>query len=61
MWWCGVDGSGMAVGQDVDLGVECELGIWLVFILMALDMEDVDLERELLNEGVDGLYDVVVR
>jgi hypothetical protein len=56
-----VNGSSMVVGQDVDLGIESKISIWFVLVLVALDVKDVGLEWELLEEGTNGLDDVIVR
>jgi hypothetical protein len=42
------------------LGIKCEIIIWLVFVLVALDVENIDRDWELLNKGVDGLDDIIL-
>mgnify|MGYP003555681540 FL=1 len=61
MGWCVVNGGGMAISQDIDLGVRSEVGEGFVLVLMALDVEDFDLEWELFDDSFDGLDNVVVR
>ena len=61
MGWCVVNGGGMAISQDVDLGVGSEVSKGFVLVLMALDVKDFDLEWEPYDESFDGLDNVVVR
>ena len=61
MGWGAVNSSGMAISQDINLGVRGEVSEGFVLILMALDVKDFDLEWESCDESFDGLDDVVVR
>jgi hypothetical protein len=44
MGWCVVNGGGVAVSEDIDLGVRGEIGKGFVLVLMALDVKYVDLD-----------------
>jgi hypothetical protein len=59
--WFFVDGGGVSVGQDIDLGIRGEFGEGLQPVLVALDVKDVNLEWELCEESLDGLDNVIVR
>ena len=51
---------GVVVDLDVDLSIGSELVIWFLSILMAFDVEDVELDGHVRDDGSDGLNDVVV-
>ena len=56
-----VNGGGVTVSEDIELGGRGEIGEGFVLVLMAFDVEYVDLDGELFDESVDSLDDVVVR
>jgi len=56
-----MDGVGVVVSMYVDLGKGSEFVIWLGAVLVTLDMEDIQRDGEAVNEGPDGLDDVIVR
>jgi len=58
--WYGVDGIGVAVGKDVDLGVGMEFFKGFLLVLVALDVEDINGYRKSSNDGSYSLEDVVV-
>jgi hypothetical protein len=56
-----MDGVGVVVSMYVDLGKGREFVIWLGAVLVTLDMEDIQRDGEAVDEGPDGLDDVIVR
>ena len=56
-----VNGTGVSIGQDIELGIGGKVVKGFQSVLVALNVSIVDLERELHDESLGGLDDVVVR
>jgi hypothetical protein len=60
VWSYTVDGLGIVICLYVDLGIWGKFFIGFVVILVAFDMEDVNLDRRGGDESSNGLDDVAV-